>query len=644
MKFLRFKRQYQSGGMIGGGNITVTSKNISVFKPRKSGILLEPAPVAQFPTIDKSKIIPNLDSLFADLKGKGHTNEVNRLFEIKRNLDSQLQSLSDLDILGNSEKFQAIMNGYLQLSSPAMLNELLVSKERTKAAYEDGVKKGITGQYAVKEDTIIVKNNKNEIQRIPLDKLYEYQTRGYVPVSIQELNDLRDYEPSLAGQYHIDAFLNWGVNGEQLRSRIREVFAKVGHTLRSKEGKGFDFSKIGDSLYEITVEGGYREKKNASQLIEALNGLKRSLTQEELDTMKSNAAMYLIRKGLPTTAENISATVNDYLLSVLRSQEIDEAERKSGTSIGKDLSGGGNNRPAQLSLNEAEAVMGDPVTFDVTLPSGMTMHIRGSNIGHILYDQGPLIKGEGKNKRPLSVLETRINEMGDLNKSRIIGAGKDAKPVPPDQQFAIDPRSLVYTYTLRRKGTDKYLINEDSEIGKKYVESLKKLESQQKNLTPEQQRQQILNLHRSLQKELGDNYEIVPIITYKAVIPNAPEYRGEDTITSWFKSWVGGNPAFRELSGDRYDIYKKAAQEAYSGSTGVELMSNDDVVEVTMFAPARSDMMMRAYGQETKSRIEIPPYADDAAYIQANYSSFDRSFLPSSNKKIPTVDVFNITK
>jgi hypothetical protein len=639
MRLLRFKKRYQSGGMIGGGSNFITMTNRSTFKPRQTGIALQPAPVAQFPNIDKSKLSPNIDGMIAELKGKGHTNEVNQLYQMKKALDSQLQSLSDLDILGNSERYKAIMNGYAKLTSPSVLNELIVSKSRTDQAYQDAAKKGITGQYVVKEDSMMVKNNKNEIKTIPIDKLDEYQAAGYSPVSVQELNDLRDYVPELAGRYDLDAYINWGVNGDQLRNRVRDVFANVGYKLTGKDNKSFDIREINGSLYEINSEGGYRLKDNYSRLQEAFNTLMKSFTQEEIDTMKSNAVMYLMRSGRPVNRDNISAVVNQYLVSSMNRQHIYEYENKDGASIGNNLGSGGSNKMADLSLNQAEAVMGDPVSFDITLPSGMVMNIRGSNFANIMYGKDDIFTGTGDNRSVLSVINTRINEVGDLNKSRVIGASSDAKPVPPREQLAYDPRSLVYTYTLRRKGTDRYIINEDSEIGKRYAEAMKKIESERGNSTQEQQLAKIKALNQKLQKELGESYEVVPIVIYKAVIPNSSEYRGTSWLSDWTRSWAGGNPAFRKLTGEEADIYERKIKEVYGDDTGVELLSKDGAAVVTMFAPASSEFAMRSRGAETVSKVETPPQSDDAYYLQQQALNFDRRPIKSNNA--PTIDIFN---
>ncbi|MCS7316943.1 MAG: hypothetical protein NZZ41_01285 [Candidatus Dojkabacteria bacterium] len=459
-KALKFKnKKFQSGGVVGGGfstisltpNIQVSPSVFTTFKVYET---------AQLPVIDRSQFKPQID---LD-KLKGHRNEVAEIYRRKEALDRELASLSDLDILGNTERFRVIMSQYNQLLSPRIINELAVSKEYSERAYSAAEKKGIMGEINVKDGKFIMKSGDGKVAEVPLNSVDAYIQNGFQFMTTGELFHERDTNENLAFSYQVDHRLSYGVSADELRKRFRDQLV-VGSNEQGSKGESYRLVKkviddIGtEDVFEESYGGGRRVKDNYKQLEFALNNIISSMSQEERDTLIGLVTRRLVNSNIPVTSENVANEMYAYLLSLKESKkefsDVSEGFTRLGTRITGSASGSGSGSQSKVEIGPAAmALMGMGTTDNRTIMRGNTkIDLRGV----VLPVKEDLVKGSGENERFVTLSETsKLRHAVNIHNIRLFNGAKVGA-----NEFVIDPEwQPIVTFAYRGRNGE-YLINNE---------------------------------------------------------------------------------------------------------------------------------------------------------------------------------------
>lgn len=573
-KALSFKkRKFQGGGTVGGGYTTVSlTPEIEVSPSVFSTFRMYET--AQLPTIDKSKLKPQLD---LD-KLKGHRNEVAQIYKKKEQLDKELASLSDLDILGNSERFQSVMSQYNQLLSPRMINELAVSKEYSEKAYAAADKKGIMGEVNVKDGKFMMKAGDGKIAEVPLDKVDAYLQNGFQFMTTGELFHERDTNENLAFGYQVDNRLGYGVSADELRKRFREQLA-VGSNEEGSKGEGYRLvKKVVDDMgtedvFEESAGGGRRIKSNYEQLTHALNGIIASMSQEEKDTLTGLVTRRLANSRIPITSENIANEMYAYLLSLKESKkehsDLQESFTRLGTRITGSASGSGSAQPKVEIGAAAMAFMGMGVVDNRTLMSGNNkIELRGTQIPNL----EELRTGTGDSERYLTLAETKkLRNMVDITNMRLVNGAKVKASefvVNPDQ-----PQTVTFAY---RGSNGEYLIaNEDAKKANAEFEAAVK-DFIAKNPNPSAQ--QIEAFKAAASKSLLERYNVEQVVVMNGWIPRNDDY---------LKNMKEG-VEYVEIDDDQNKLVRRAMEqnEAKGKTPFYSWFTDDNYIQTNVIMPA----------------------------------------------------------
>lgn len=509
---LKYKNnKLQFGGVIGGGSYTVPI--ISDLPETYTGagsLLLDPDNVfiPQKPTVDRNKFKPDLSEFFKDIKGKGHTNEVNQIQKMKEKLDAEMNSLSDLDILSGTNKFYKVLQGYNQLTSPGLINQLINSKERTDESFKIANQKKNLSQIHIKEGKVKVLKDGKLVEIDPINAVKLYR-KGEIKIPTNaKLWQERDTNPNLAHNYNLSQELTYGVNIDEVIDKWRKNFASLGSTEnggRFKQAIDIVSQGIatGNTLLAQDIMRGYKHDDNFAQVRAALEMSKRAMSQEELDSLTSFAIGRILSLGLEPTPENIEEQMLKALINLAETKvdSSDWSESDIGkvdiTDMGKiSMGGGSGGTPAPVNFYEnAYNGRGTKRTLRIMDASegtaGSKIEVVGQDLGNT-FDKD----SKGNNEYTLlssnGVLRGRTPLIGTN-----IGTTLTGKEVKADEVVPLEDG--VLTFALK---------DANGKVVATY-DSVKKAEENN-----------------------GKGYTIVPVIAIKAALVNKP------VSDSWFADGV----------------------------------------------------------------------------------------------------------
>lgn len=532
MKLLKGLK-YQSGGRVGGGTYTLPSV-IQMEKAPNLGSFHDPrqhqtiGPIEK-PNIDRSKFAPQVS--FDDIKGKGHTNEVNALMNEKAQLDAQLASLSDVEILGGSSKFKQIMKGYEQFTGSgfeAKKNELINSFERTKENFKIGQEKGNTGMYSMVDGKMLMKLANGQIQEVDALQAAQFIREGKgQALTVAEINQLRDTDPSLAGNYNLSQRQSYGFGQEKLNAEIRKAFEGLGEDKFGHKGESYEFIKKFDRQMAQEHMSGVLKSDNHKQATAAVQAAIAGLSQEQKDSLQSQAVVKLANSGMDITQENVGRMMEVFFMETMKSHMSSSVETETATRLGREVANdledegkrralaGGNEKTAPIGLYE-----GASEGLTTALP-GMIDFGNGFNM-QVLAANDPGFFNANDNLEIKTGDETRFKTYADsqLLKQTVqtnSGTSITGEKIPDQHLFPIPGQTEgKFIFVVKDKSGK---IVTDPQKHPEIMQAQKVLQEFEKANAAKKGTEEYTRQRDALVSQIGAQLKVVPKVYTKARIP-----------------------------------------------------------------------------------------------------------------------------
>jgi hypothetical protein len=610
-------RKFQYGGTAGGGYYSVPVMNDIPDTYTGSGSVvgsLSNIFQPQKPKINRDQFKPDLSELFKNLKG--HTNEVNQIQKIKSSLDQKLSSLSDLDILSQSSNFQKVLQGYSQLMSGALKNQLERSKERTDESFKIAEKKNNLAQMNVKEGKVKVLDKDGKMKEMPLIEALRAKKNGEVviPTNSKWWQE-RDTNDNLINNANLSQDLTYGVNIDQVIDKWRKNLSGLGSSeFGGKHSKAIDIVSrgiaSGDTSLAQDIMQGSKHDDNFKQVDSALQMSMNAMSQEEIDSLYSFAAGRVLSLGEEPTPENIKKQMYSSMFNLADSKK--DASDWSESSVSKvDITDVGKERISQGKAPKMEQVSfvedarngrTSVVSMEIADPSKTTA---GSSFKAVGFDMGVVHESGKDGLEQLGLMSTNklLNEPMKPLILQNTGRTPDNKKITDDN--FVPKGQAIYTFVLQDRNGN-------------IVGSYDSAKAAQQDL---------------LKK--GGNYEIKEKVAVKGYTVSkgkgmwgdydyekdvdagkarlVPDGKLKDSLTTIFNQNV--------KSGDE----SKATRDTYNDE-GL-FTSNDQIVETVVFYDPTENQTWR----DKQNKVL---YEEQNAHITNQYNN-NPSFLKSSNQKTP---------
>jgi hypothetical protein len=607
---LRRKPIHQLGGILGGNVVNVPfSPDIQPINAGTYGQVYTDAPLLQFPGVDKSKIVPDLNDLFKDLKGKGHTNDVNQLMQQKAQLDSQLSSMTDLEMLSGSSKFKTLMAQYQNLNNPARINELIRSKDLTDSAWDTAKAKKIQGEIIVQNELVSMVNDKGEYVEVPIDRVTQAYNGGYKPLTRTQLMIERDKNPLFTNQNNVVEKIAYGKSSDEITDDIYKQLSQLGSTERGSKTMQSSIQAIqelGASVFEIETGSGSTSKNNINQILAAIDAIKLGMSQESRDGLKARAIQYLIENGSPINRETINNQMNMFIASAAKSKQIDSITTESKFSIGKDLSGsiGGANKYTDIGFFETNVGLGlAPTETRQVTTSVAKINIAGTEIPMPITENNKPYYIEKEKQIAYNFSQSTLApiSMGNNIKSAsgVSYKGNEIYPVP-----GINP---MRTYAVIDREGNPITSPEAMKKAQKAQEEIEKLK--RSGVTGAELQSKLDKLEEQFKSE----YNIQPVISFKAVIPKDKEVKNNA------KEGIHFVPI--KVSDTPYvNAHQQNVKSSYTKGIFPDFLFNEAFVETDMYVPITPKINLR--------NLDKNP-----VYINKNAATLDSQLQSSESTK-----------
>jgi len=341
MKFKRINK-YQ-----GGGQYTVP---VPVPVPRTNAGLYQITPNQLFkpsmPQPDKSAFALPEEAYDA----KGLTSDVNKYFSALKDYEKNVNSLSDLDIITQTDKFLDTMNKGNRITSGALINEM----RRNEGMYDKA--KGLVldrkahSAFVTKNGLVYVRDKDGKKGFVsPFE--YSQNRNKYEPLSASTAMIEREKRDAFDNTMLSAAETTYGIEyiSERLRDEFQKNLGDSGHQNMADAIEGIaQLNSVG------LVTHGYEWKNNKDQVKLASDAAYKYLNEDQLTQLRMKAINDYAKRGIDLTPDQVETAAIKIL--------ADHFSRLNQTSSGstfrvKDLdvmsSGTGSVRRDPIGIREA---------------------------------------------------------------------------------------------------------------------------------------------------------------------------------------------------------------------------------------------------------------------------------------------------
>lgn len=294
MKFI-LNKKYQFGGTMGGGSYTV---------PISTPVPIQRAVNTNVPIATYVKPMPtaNRDAFAVDedlFKAAGLTAETSNYLQLLKEAKAEIDSLSDLEIITQTDKFKQAVAKFNKYSSHEYLNALRRNEDILKEAEPFITTNGSAGAIVTTQGKVRVKvkdekTGKYKYGFVSLDE-YSLNREKYEPITASEQVRLRN---------DVELFDNTGIEAIKSTYGLPKILSTIQSEFIKDAGES-GWKEFGDTIAEFAEAGGAKGiitdsgfyKNNKKALQQAFQSVQNYLDPDMMNQLKIQAVERAAREG-----------------------------------------------------------------------------------------------------------------------------------------------------------------------------------------------------------------------------------------------------------------------------------------------------------------------------------------------------------
>ena len=294
MKFNKNRKKLQGGGYLPGVSGTIQSP--TVIEPRNLYSINPFEQVFQKPDLTQYKGLSG--TIASKVEAKGLTSDVNQFLSGLSQLQAIESELTDLDILSNSQKFQAYKQIANSFSDPTKQNELRINEDAFNKAQGVVETKKSQSAFTTNGNTVLVYDGR-KLDYVSVEQ-YASSPQSYRVLTNQEALEFR--RDNLPGDNSILTAATRTEGIDSIQEHLEKRMANLGSNESKTKYEGLRMVASAINNGQITDINGYEKfSKNNRKAIEALDVTWHYLNEDQ----KTQLKLMAVRQFGASTPEEI---------------------------------------------------------------------------------------------------------------------------------------------------------------------------------------------------------------------------------------------------------------------------------------------------------------------------------------------------